>query len=848
MKSLTFQQHLTRHLILGIVIVNVIIYAVAAFHLYQSHRFYEQQTEISTQNLAQTLETNISGILEQLNVALFAVTSEAERQIASGTLDGNTLNAFMARQLKVVPAFEALWIANSRGLIDYGTQLPVGAPVDIADREYFIRQSLRPDLGMVISKPVMGRITRDWSVLISRRINNPDGSFGGIALGSIAVVKYFSHMFAPIDIGSHGLISLRDDELASIVRKPSAQDESGQIGSKLVSTESIERIHANPLTGTYVTRVRLDQIERTMTYRKISTYPWYIFVGRSPRDYLTPWRREAAILLPLLGLFSLVTIFSARLFVRRANEAIAAKQMEARNELLEQRLIERKQAEISLAESEERFRVTFEQAAVGIAHVSPEGRFLRVNKKFCKILGYSREEMLQTTFQEVTYPDDLGLDLKMAGQMLSGEIDTYSIEKRYIHKGGALVWVSLTVALVRDESGRPNWFVSVVREIGDRKEAEEALKASEEMLRSIFVSTPDSITVADLDGRIRLCNESTARIHGFASAEQMIGRSLSELVAEEDHHRMMEARVHVMAHGLARDISFTGLKSSGERFAGELSFSALKDGSGKPIGFVGVTRDVTARKVAEQELSQRRNELAHVARVATMGQLAASIAHELNQPLGAILRNTETAEILLASPSPDLEELRAILVDIHKDDQRAGAVIDGMRALLKHREPERSRLDLGAVAREVASLVRSDAERRGVRLAVESDEGLPSVQGDRVQLQQVLLNLMLNAMDAIDESPSARRVITVRMQTAGTTVEVVVSDQGRGIPVDALPRVFEPFFTSKPNGLGMGLSIAKGIAEAHGGRLSAENNPSGGATFRLVLPATGGSAFDLPLA
>ena len=223
-----------------------------------------------------------------------------------------------------------------------------------------------------------------------------------------------------------------------------------------------------------------------------------------------------------------------------------------------------------------------------------------------------------------------------------------------------------------------------------------------------------------------------------------------------------------------------------------------------------------------------------------MGQLASSLAHELNQPLGAILRNAEAGELLLQDPSPDLDELQAILADIRGEDQRAGHIIDRMRSMMKRREPERHRLNLDVLVDEVVALVRPDAERRRVRLVRETGAAMPPIQGDRIQLQQVLLNLLVNAMDALADNPPAASVVTLRTQLADRTVEVAVSDNGQGIPADSLLRVFEPFFTSKPDGLGMGLAISRGIIEAHGGRLWAENNTTGGATFAFVLPVVEG--------
>jgi signal transduction histidine kinase len=247
------------------------------------------------------------------------------------------------------------------------------------------------------------------------------------------------------------------------------------------------------------------------------------------------------------------------------------------------------------------------------------------------------------------------------------------------------------------------------------------------------------------------------------------------------------------------------------------------------------------RVLAELEQNLRHQaDLAHVARVSTLGELASSLAHELNQPLGAIMRNAEAGELFLQDPSPDLDELRALLADIRKDDQRAGAVIDRMRGLIKRRESERTLLDLNLLAGEVFSLVRFEAETRRVELTLEIAPGLPSVQGDRVQLQQVLLNLLLNAMDAVSGNPLVRRLVSMGARLVGERVEVNVSDNGHGISAENLRRVFEPFFTSKPNGLGLGLPISRGIIEAHGGRLWVENNPTGGTTFRFSLPVAKG--------
>ncbi len=241
---------------------------------------------------------------------------------------------------------------------------------------------------------------------------------------------------------------------------------------------------------------------------------------------------------------------------------------------------------------------------------------------------------------------------------------------------------------------------------------------------------------------------------------------------------------------------------------------------------------------AEAETLERRHEVAHLTRVAMLGELSSALAHELNQPLGAILRNAEAGELFMADPAPDLDEIRAILVDIRKDNQRAGSVIDRMRGLLKRHALETGTLSVAELTGEVAGLLRADAARRNVTLEIKVPDDLPPVLGDRVHLQQVLLNLVINALDALADAALEIRCVSVHARLdASKMIEVSVSDTGPGISPGGLAKIFDPFFTTKANGMGMGLAISRTIIKAHGGELWAENNDGPGATFRFTLPA-----------
>jgi two-component system, LuxR family, sensor kinase FixL len=254
-----------------------------------------------------------------------------------------------------------------------------------------------------------------------------------------------------------------------------------------------------------------------------------------------------------------------------------------------------------------------------------------------------------------------------------------------------------------------------------------------------------------------------------------------------------------------------------------------------------------ARKQLELETQGLRNDLAHSVRIATIGELTASLAHELNQPLTAILSNAQAGQRVLETAPVDLEEIAEILKDIVEDDKRAGEVIRRLRSLLRKGDPEVRTLDLNEALADVAQLVSGDAAVRGVSIRLELADRLPAVLGDRVQLQQVALNLVLNGMDAMREQDTRERVLVLRTARAGAkTVRVDVRDSGAGINEADMTKIFQTFYTTKSDGMGLGLAITRSIVDAHGGSLEAHNNPDGGATFSFTLPIAGDGGHDRP--
>ncbi|WP_246355968.1 two-component system sensor histidine kinase NtrB [Paraburkholderia humisilvae] len=346
---------------------------------------------------------------------------------------------------------------------------------------------------------------------------------------------------------------------------------------------------------------------------------------------------------------------------------------------------------------------------------------------------------------------------------------------------------------------------------------------------------PVAAIIVDQQGRIARANAQTERLFQYRRcdlaglpAELLVPHLLS--TAHERPHPLCVPEVSD-AHEAVRTREIHAKRRDGTLFPAEVVASEVRDGD--CVATLAFITDRTER----YELKRDRQELAHLTRVSTLGELAGSLAHELNQPLTAILSNVQAAQRFIDLDPPDLAEVREILKDIVDDSCRASEVIRRIRAFVKKDELELVRLDVGDVLRDVMQLVHSDAIVRGVHLSVDIDDALPRVRGDKIQLQQVVLNLVINAFDAVSDGDTLERGVTAfaGLDRDGN-VRVAIRDRGPGIAADRLERIFKPFVTSKAHGMGLGLSISRSIVEMHRGRLWAENNADKGMTFYVVLP------------
>ncbi|MBK3786276.1 PAS domain S-box protein [Paraburkholderia aspalathi] len=359
--------------------------------------------------------------------------------------------------------------------------------------------------------------------------------------------------------------------------------------------------------------------------------------------------------------------------------------------------------------------------------------------------------------------------------------------------------------------------------------------SGERYFREALALLPFAILMLGEHGLMVMVNPQTAKLFGYES-DEIMGRSVELLVPELhfDSSAGFWAGPSALrqSRGMEPLHELSARRKDGTEFPVEIGLSAFRfDDDNVTLAFM---IDRTDR----YELHRNRQELAHLTRVSTMGQLASSLAHELNQPLTAILSNVQAAQRFIAIDPIDLGEVREILNDIVQDDYRASEVIRRIRAVVKKGDLEVAPLHLAGVIRDVILLVHSDAIVRGMRVTLDIDGDLPPVRGDRVQLQQVILNLLLNAFDAMSNVSPLDRVVSVTLRSESNGMAcIAVRDRGHGLTSDKLDKIFKPFFTSKPQGLGLGLSISRSIIDMHRGRLWAENNIDRGETFYVTLPA-----------
>jgi PAS domain S-box-containing protein len=498
-----------------------------------------------------------------------------------------------------------------------------------------------------------------------------------------------------------------------------------------------------------------------------------------------------------------------------------------------------------LEKREAKIRRLVDSNIVGIMIPDLGGRILEANDAFLDMVGYSRDDLAsgRMRWSDMTPAEWLPVsEQAMLRMRTTGRCEPF--EKEYFRKDGSRVPVLVGAAAF--ERGHDE-AVAFVLDLTERKQAEgrqklllDERKRAEYLTGQVFESSPDGVCIVGRDYRYQRVNPSHERNWGVPT-EKIVGMHVADVVGINVFEQTIRLQLDQCFAGEEVSYAEWFTNSRGRRYMA-ITYSPMRPDANQVEAALVISRDLTEHVSAAEALRETQMELAHVNRVTTMGQLTASIAHEVNQPIAAMVTNADTALRWLGAEPADLAKAQQALARIARDGLRAGEVIGRIRALIKKVPPRKDRLDINQTILEVISLTRGELERKGVSLETQLAD-LPLIQADRIQLQQVILNLIINAVQAMSDVTEGSRELWISTGTdASGQVLVAVRDSGPGLNQESLDRLFDAFYTTKTDGMGMGLSICRSIIEAQGGRVWATANAPQGAIFQFTLPPQGASA------
>ncbi len=802
----------------GVLLVNLFVIVLVWLSLHQSRLQYGDRAAVATQNLAHVLEQYIGGTIDKIDVVLRISADEIENQIATGGVDEQKLNEFLARQSVRLPELAGLRMADAKGKIAYGAGLPAGTLANVADRDYF--RSLRddPKAGLIISKPVVSRIIGKWVIILARRVNRPTGAFAGVVYGVIPL-ENFTRLFASIDVGKHGSITLRDGNLGIIARYPEPNGAGSTTGQSTISAKFRQMLSSGRNTGTYMTEAPIDHIERTFSYHKIFNYPLFIITGLATGDYLVEWRNEVAKMSTAAAVFLLITLFTSRLIYRDWKRRKAAVQ--------------------TLVQQEAKFRTIADYTHDWEFWLSPDGSFIHTSPSCERITGYSADAFYADPglMSRIMHPDDRHLFEEHRDDAELGK-NPESLVFRICRADGSIRWLEHVCQPVVDESGTFLGTRGSNRDITERKKAEMELFEQLHFLQQLIDSIPIPVFYKNSDGLYLGCNKAFEAFIGLPR-DRIVGRTVYDMAPQELADVYHQADFALYCRPGVQVYESSILHADGTRHNVIFSKASYVDANGRVSGLVGAIMDVTERKNLEAQLNQAQ-------KMEAIGQLAGGIAHDFNNILTAIIGYAEIVIMRMEKDNP----LRHYVEQVLNSAGRAADLTSGLLAFSRKQVLHPQPLDLGETVHDVKKmLARLILEDIDFRTTVDDTEMV--VMADKGQIVQVLMNLVTNARDAmptggtltIDVYPAVmdeKFVIGHGFGKPGKYACISVTDTGTGMDEETRKKIFEPFFTTKEvgKGTGLGLAIIYGIIKQHNGYVTVESATGTGTTFRVYLPLT----------
>jgi PAS domain S-box-containing protein len=544
---------------------------------------------------------------------------------------------------------------------------------------------------------------------------------------------------------------------------------------------------------------------------------WSAFHGHGPFSGETPEQNALSIQIFLIGL-AIPLLFLAALIEERVTGAT------------------------ELRESESRFQTVADAAPVLIWMAGVDKLCTFFNKPWLQFTGRSMEQELGNGWAEGMHQDDLERCLQVYTSAFDAR-QPFVMQYRLRRDDGEYRWISDQGVPRYDAQGTFAGYIGSCVDVTELMTKDEALRQSEERMRLAAAAVNLGIWEWHLATNEIWATNARRAVLGWPSTGKVTFEDFMSQVHPDDRSRIRQTINDAVRDAKDYESEYRLVLPDGIVRWMSTRGSIQFDSAGKPSRLLGISIDITARKQAELDAQRGRAELSHLSRVALMGEMSASIAHELNQPLSGILSNAAAGQRFIDRGDFDLREVRELLGDIISDGRRASDVVRGIRGMVKKEQLARRSVNLNEVVMDAWRMASPDALLHSCQLETSLDPNLPAIDGDPVQLQQVLLNLTINAFDAMRDTPASKRKVVIATQSNGDgTVRTSVRDYGVGISEEMQDRLFDPFFSTKTEGLGMGLAIVRSIVESHGGTITAENADGGGTRFEFVLPVNGMSS------
>jgi PAS domain S-box-containing protein len=853
-------RHFLTKLIAVALTANLLVAALLGFLLWQSRKQYEERAVISTKNLALVLEKQLAGSLDKIDLALAEAADEAQRELAAGGLARARLDPALVRLGSRLPELEALRVADRLGRVAYGGQVGPAHAISVADRAFFRQLKERRVQGVLVSEPMLGRVSGKWTIVLARRLEFPDRSFAGAAY-AVLTLERLTTILSQVDVGLSGSVGLRDQGLKLVARYPS-DARHAEVGERQISPRLASEVSRHPEAGSFRTLSPVDRQQRTVSYRRFAAYPFYLLVGLGSADYLAHWRQLAGFVGTLWALFIAATVPVCAFIYRNWRRSAAASE--------------------ALFANERRFRMLFESSADPCLLIR-DGNFVDCNDAALRILKISsKEELVGRTPWEISpaeQPDGRSSEEK-ARELLAQAERKRVLRFEWLHrkKDGRSFPVEVSLTLLPDQG----LVYTVWRDITERKRAQAELEASRQQLSDIIEFLPDATFVTDRQGRVVAWNRAIEEMSGVPKS-QMLGEGehactvpfygvrrphLIDLLEVGDRE-LEEKYQQVQRRGETLNAETFAPALFGGRGAYVWATAApLYNGHGERVGAIETIRDVSAQKEAqatiieyrdhlEEVVAQRTRELTAAKEAAEQANRAksafmAAMSHELRTPLNAIIGFAELA-LDGADAAGQQEKLRPILA--------AGkALLVLINELLDFARAEEGTLTLKPVTFELDALLArlvpdalAKALDKGLDFLVRlPGAALPPLCGDPLRLGQLLGHLLDNAVKFTERGQVELSVC--RAAAAGDRVALSfrVADTGIGIGAEQLPLLFGTFTqgdassSRKFGGTGVGLAISRRLAELMGGELSVESLPGEGSVFTLSLPLSAAAVSPPP--